>query len=95
MKGSDTEVREQRIWLSHMLPFLSLSFGMCFCGGLFLGICSWAPGRVGDFQGAQGVPHLQAQVSGCPLVWWDVCYSHGTGCSSECLHRFAGAFKSI
>lgn len=39
MKRSDTEVREQGIWLSHMLPFLSLSFAMCFCGGLSSRFC--------------------------------------------------------
>lgn len=57
MKRSDTEVREQENWLLYMLPFLSLSFEMCFCGGLF---------AAGHLDGCgisrfQSVPHLQAQ----------------------------------
>lgn len=93
MKRSGMEVREQKIWLLCILPLLLLSFGMCFCGDLFWGICNRAPGWVLNFQIPQGVPHLQAQLSKYHLVWWEVWYSHSSASFSWAPSQVCWCFQ--
>lgn len=60
--------REQRIKRFYILPFSSLSFGTCFSGGVFSGICKRERSRVTvrltRFSGIFRVHHVCRQSSG-------------------------------